>query len=68
MMWLSSPTMTGQVDTSLKGIIVDTPPIWRKFVGQYWKRLYDWLAKKFGTQNIKAVYLDSFKNADQQQK
>lgn len=43
-----SRCVVGQVDVR-DGIIVETPPIWRKFKGQALHRLEWWLAAKYGT-------------------
>lgn len=45
--WASCAKFTGQVDTGKDDIITFTPPVWRKFVGQPFVHLLNWL-RKFG--------------------
>ena len=40
--WVSTERVTGQVNTR-DGMIVFTPPIWRKFLGQPFQNLKNWL-------------------------
>jgi hypothetical protein len=45
--WMSSEKMTVLV-TCQDGIVVDGPPIVRKFVGQSASALYEWMSKQGG--------------------
>lgn len=49
--WISSTMATGQVDTTIESpfIIVSTPPIWGKFLGQELFRLVGWLTSRCGS-------------------
>ena len=44
--WVSCKRFTGQVNVD-DDIITFTPPVWRKFVGQPFVHLLNWL-RKFG--------------------
>ena len=45
--WVSCTKFTGQVDTGKDDIILMAPPVWKKFVGQPFIHLLNWL-RKFG--------------------
>lgn len=45
--WLSTRRMTFQATVN-KGIVVDAAPIARRFIGQSFKRLKDWLRRQGG--------------------
>lgn len=49
--WISCSMATGQVNTTPERphIIVSTPPIWGKFIGQELFRLVGWLTNKCGS-------------------
>jgi hypothetical protein len=41
--YVSCPWATGMVSVNGLGVITDTPPIWRKFIGQRLTNLMAWL-------------------------
>lgn len=44
--WLSTTRMTVGVETDAEGIIIDAPPIVRRFMGQYFDRLRAWMSRQ----------------------
>ncbi len=41
--YVSNSKMTGWVRTNEKKMIIETPPVWRKFIGQPFGNLKEWL-------------------------
>lgn len=46
--WVSTLSATGRVVVNACEEIVSTPPIWRKFIGQPFRRLTGWLSRQGG--------------------
>ena len=44
--WISTPKVTGQVNVDARGLICETPPIWRSFLRQPLSNLTYWLKKQ----------------------
>lgn len=42
-LWVSCKWATGMVKVGDDGIVTDTPPVWRKFIGQPLDNLLKWL-------------------------
>jgi len=55
--WVSSKKFTGQVD-SVDGLIVDAPPVWRKFKGQPLNNLLAWLRRIDGALILERIDAD----------
>ena len=53
-LWVSSLKFTEQVDVADGEVILMTPPIWKKFVGQPLENLVGWLTK-FGKVEVEAL-------------
>jgi hypothetical protein len=45
----------GQIETDDEGIIINTIPVFQKFVGQYLVTLRVWVAKNFGYCKLKEI-------------
>jgi hypothetical protein len=58
--WISTPKTTGLVDVIEADIIIATPPIWKRFIGQSLCNLINWL-KKTGQQPIATKEIDNGK-------
>lgn len=46
--WFSTKFATGYVCSNENNVIIETCPIWRRFMGQHIKNLADWLRSKGG--------------------
>lgn len=51
-LWISCTKATGLVTVDENGLILKTPPIWRRFIGSRIIMLDEWLRKKFGEVTI----------------
>lgn len=53
--WISCPKFTVLVVVNLEGVVIDTAPITRRFVGQGIEKLVGWARNKFGDVEIEEL-------------
>ncbi len=51
--WVSSSRITILVKVGIDNLILDTPPIARKFIGQRFENLIKWMARQGGLRVVK---------------
>lgn len=49
--WITTPQVSGEVNVNARGQICETPPVWKRFLGQSLYALTGWL-KNNGTVEI----------------
>ena len=56
-LWVSTERFTGQVNVADNGHIIFTPPVWKRFMGQPFPNLRNWLFESLHL-DVRIVDLD----------